>query len=74
VICADAKPSIQARRRIHPGAPPAPGRGQLVENEYERIGAVTYLDAWDVRRGKLIGRTEPKGGIEPFDPARLAGS
>jgi hypothetical protein len=43
VICADAKPSIQARARIHPSAPPAPGRGQLVEHEYERMGAVCYL-------------------------------
>jgi DDE superfamily endonuclease len=67
VISADAKPSIQARARIHPGAPPAPGRGQLVEHEYERRGAVTYLDAWDVRRGKIMGRTEPKGGIAAFD-------
>jgi len=25
VISADAKPSIQARKRIHPAAPPAPG-------------------------------------------------
>jgi hypothetical protein len=45
----------------------APGRGQLVEHEYERLGAVTYLDAWDVRRGKVMGRTEHKGGIAPFD-------
>lgn len=67
VICADAKPSIQARRRIHETAPPAPGRGQLVEHEYERLGAVTYLDAWDVRHGRVMGRTEPKGGIEAFD-------
>jgi hypothetical protein len=67
VICADAKPSIQARRRIHETAPPAPGGGQLVEHEYERLGAVTYLDAWDVRRGQIMGRTERKGGIEPFD-------
>jgi hypothetical protein len=67
VICADAKPSIQARRRIHPSAPPAPGRGQLVEHEYERMGAVCYLDAWDVRRGRVIGRSERKGGIAPFD-------
>ena len=67
VICADAKPSIQARRRIHASAPPAPGGGQLVEHEYERLGAVTYLDAWDVHRGKIMGRTEPKGGIAPFD-------
>jgi hypothetical protein len=30
----------------------------LVEHEYERLGAVTYLDAWDVRHGKVMGRTE----------------
>ncbi|MCA1677826.1 MAG: transposase [Actinobacteria bacterium] len=67
VICADAKPSIQARKRVHEGAPPAPGRGQRIEHEYERRGAVTYLDAWDVRRGGVIGRSEHKGGIAPFD-------
>jgi hypothetical protein len=67
VICADAKPSIQARRRVHASAPPAPGRGQRVEHEYERLGAVTYFDAWDVRRGQVMGRTEPKGGIAAFD-------
>jgi len=67
VISADAKPSIQARKRIHPGAPPAPGRGQRVEHEYERTGALTYFDAWDVRRGGVIGRSERKGGIASFD-------
>jgi hypothetical protein len=67
VLCADAKPSIQARRRIHRSAPPAPGRGQRVEHEYQRMGALTYLDAWDVRRGQIMGRSEPKGGVEPFD-------
>jgi hypothetical protein len=67
VISADAKPSIQARRRIHPTAPPAPGGGQLVEHEYQRAGALCYLDAWDVRRGKIMGRSEPKGGIAAFD-------
>jgi hypothetical protein len=67
VICADAKPSIQARRRIHPTAPPAPGGGQLVEHEYERLGAVTYFDAWDVHRGRIMGRTERTGGIAAFD-------
>ncbi|MGH2946105.1 MAG: IS630 family transposase [Solirubrobacteraceae bacterium] len=69
VISADEKPSIQARRRIHETLPPAPGggRGQRVEHTYERRGALTYLAAWDVRRGKVFGRSEPKGGIEPFD-------
>jgi len=67
VICADAKPSIQARRRIHKTEPPAAGHGQLVEHEYERLGAITYLDAWDVRRGRIMGRSEQTGGIAAFD-------
>jgi hypothetical protein len=67
VICADEKPSIQARARIHPSAPPTPGGGQLVEHTYERRGALTYLAAWDVKRGRAFGRSEPKGGIEQFD-------
>lgn len=68
VISADAKPSIQARRRIHQTEPPAAGgHGQLVEHEYERLGAITYFDAWDVRRGKVMGRSEQTGGIAAFD-------
>lgn len=39
VVCADEKPSIQARARKHPSLPAAPGGdGQLVEHEYERKG------------------------------------
>jgi hypothetical protein len=68
VLCADEKPSIQARARLHPTAAPLPrAAGQLVEHEYERMGALCYLAAWDVRRAKLFDRCEPKGGIEPFD-------
>jgi hypothetical protein len=69
VICADEKPSIQARARISEILPPAAGvpRGQRVEHTYERGGALTYLAAWDVRRGRVFGRSEPRGGIEPFD-------
>jgi hypothetical protein len=73
VICADEKPSIQARSRIHPTLGPAPGsRGQRVEHTYRRQGALTYLAALDIgRRGgrapRVFGRSEPKGGIAPFD-------
>ena len=69
VISADEKPSIQARRRIHQTLPPAAcvERGQRVEHTYKRGGALTYLAAWDVRRGRVFGRSEPKGGIAPFD-------
>jgi hypothetical protein len=69
VISADEKPSIQARSRVAPTLAPAAGiaRGRRVEHTYERRGALTYLAAWDVRRGKVFGRSEQKGGIEPFD-------
>jgi hypothetical protein len=73
VICADEKPSIQARRRIHETLPPAPGsRGQRVEHTYERRGALTYLAALDIgrrggRRPRVFGRSEPRTGIEPFN-------
>jgi hypothetical protein len=69
VVSADEKPSIQARRRICQTLPPAAGvpRGQRVEHTYKRGGALTYLAAWDVRRGQVFGRCERKGGIAPFD-------
>jgi hypothetical protein len=55
VICADEKPSIQARSRKHATLPAAPGvaRGQRVEHEYERMGALCYLAARDARRAEL---------------------
>jgi DDE superfamily endonuclease len=67
VVCADEKPSIQARERIADTLPAAPGDGQKVEHEYERQGALCYLAAWDVRRAKIFDRCAPKDGIEPFD-------
>ena len=73
VICADEKPSIQARRRIHEPLSPSPGaRGQRVEHTYERGGALTYLAALDIgrqggRRPRVFGRSEPRGAIDPFD-------
>ena len=69
VVCCDEKPSIQARRRKHPTLPAAAGvkRGQRVEHEYERKGALCYLAAWDARRAKLFDRCAPKDGIVPFD-------
>jgi len=62
VISADEKPSIQARRRICPTLAPAASvpRGQRMEHTYKRGGALTYLAAWDVRRGRVFGRCERK--------------
>ena len=67
VISADEKTSIQARIRLHPTVPPAPGRAARVEHEYTRGGAWAYLAALDVHRAKLFGRCEPSTGIVPFD-------
>ncbi len=66
ILSADEKTSIQARRRLQPALPPAPGRPARIEHEYERGGALQYLAAWDVRRGYVIGRCEAKTGIAPF--------
>jgi transposase len=67
VISADEKPSLQARRRKHPSLAPGPGRPMRVEHEYFRMGALTYLAAWDVHRAKLFGRCEPKTTIGAVD-------
>lgn len=66
VLSADEKTSIQARFRCHPTMPAGAGRPMLVEHEYERLGALTYLAAWDVHRATLFGRLEPTTGIAPF--------
>lgn len=73
VVCADEKPSIQARSRIHETLRPSTSsRGQRVEHTYERRGALTYLAALDIgRKGhrppRVFGRSEPRGGIASFD-------
>ena len=66
VLCADEKTSIQARCRCHPTLPPGKARTMRVEHEYERGGALAYLTAWDVHRGRVFGRCEPTTGIGPF--------
>jgi hypothetical protein len=67
VISADAKPSLQARRRKHPTLAPGPARPMRVEHEYFRTGALTHLAAWDVHHAKLFGRCEPKTTIGAVD-------
>ena len=66
VICADEKTSIQARCRCHRTLPPGKARMMRVEHAYDRGGALAYLAAWDVHRGRVTGRCEATTGIEPF--------
>jgi hypothetical protein len=66
IISSDEKTSIQARIRSHATLPTRPGRAMRMEHEYERGGALQYLVAWDVRRGRVLGRCEDKTGIDSF--------
>ena len=66
VISADEKTSIQARCRCHPTLPAGKARQMRVNHDYHRRGAVAYLAAYDVHRGKVFGRCEDTTGIEPF--------
>ncbi len=66
IISVDAKPSIQARGRIHATLPAAPGRPARVEHEYVRHGALALLAALDVRTGKVFASTPKTTGIVPF--------
>jgi len=66
VISSDEKTSIQARRRLSPVTAPTPGRYGRVEHEYERMGALAYIAAWDVRQAKVFGLCKPSTGIDSF--------
>jgi hypothetical protein len=66
IISSDEKTSIQARIRCHATLPTGSRRPMRVEHEYERGGALQYLAAWDVRRGRVLGRCEEKTGIDSF--------
>ena len=66
VISADEKTSIQARCRCHPTLPAGKARQIRVNHDYHRRGAVAYLAAYDVHRGKVFGRCENTTGIVAF--------
>lgn len=66
ILSFDAKPSIQARGRIHATLPAAPGRAARVEHEYVRHGALALLAGLDVHTGKVFASTPRTTGITPF--------
>ncbi len=66
VLCTDERTRIQAQRRLHATRPPAAGEAMRVEHEHHQMGAWTYFAAWDVRRAKIFGRCERRGGVAPF--------
>ena len=66
ILSFDAKPSIQARERIHATLPAAAGRPVRVEHEYARHGALALLAGFDVHTGKVFASTPRATGIDPF--------
>ena len=66
ILSFDAKPSIQARGRIHQTLPAAPGRPARVEHEYVRHGALALLAGLDVHTGTVFASTPETTGIVPF--------
>jgi DDE superfamily endonuclease len=66
IICSDEKTSVQARHRLAPVTAPTAGRYGRVEHEYERMGALAYMAAWDVRQAKIFGLCRDSTGIASF--------
>jgi transposase len=66
ILSFDARPSIQARGRIHATLPAAPGRAARVEHEYVRHGALALLAGLDVHTGQVFASTPGTTGIVPF--------
>jgi len=66
ILSFDAKPQINARRRLHPTLPAAPGRPVRYEHEYKRQGSLTLLACLDVHTGTVFASTPRTTGITPF--------
>jgi hypothetical protein len=66
IISSDEKTSIQARHRLKDTTAPTAGCCGRVEHEYERMGALAYMAAWDVRQAKIFGLCKPGTGIDSF--------
>jgi transposase len=66
ILSVDAKPQINARRRLHRTLPAGRGRPARYEHEYKRQGSLTLLAALDIRTGQVFAATPRKPGIAPF--------
>jgi hypothetical protein len=66
ILSFDAKPQINARRRLHPTLAAAPGRPVRYEHEYKRQGSLALLAGLDVHTGQVFASTPLTTGIKPF--------
>jgi hypothetical protein len=66
ILSFDAKPQINARRRLHPTVPAAPGRPVRYEHEDRRQGSLALLAGLDVHTGQVFASTPLTTGIRSF--------
>ena len=71
ILSFDAKPQINARRRLHPTLPAAPGRAVRYEHEYKRQGSLALL-AWTCTQARYSPppRSPPGSRRSWTSPAR----
>jgi transposase len=66
ILSFDAKPQINARRRLHRTLPAGRGRPVRYEHEYKRQGSLALLAGLDIRTGQVFASTPATTGIKPF--------
>ncbi len=66
ILSFDAKPQINARRRLHRTLPAGRGKRIRYEHEYKREGSLALLTGLDVHTGQVFGSTPVTTGILPF--------
>ena len=64
ILSFDARPQINARRRLHSTLPAAPGTP--VRYEYKRQGFLALLAGLEVPTGQVFASTPLTAGIRPF--------
>ena len=62
----DAKPQINARSRLHPALPAAPGRPVRYEHQHRRKGSLSLPAGLDVHTGQVFASTPLTTGITPL--------
>ena len=66
VFCVDEKSAIQALDRLDPVLPMSPGRAERHGFEYYRHGTLSLYAAWDVKSGKVHGKTAARHTSQEF--------
>lgn len=66
VLCVDEKPAIQARERLHAPEAMQPGRAERIDFNYKRHGVLNLFAAFDVKDGRVYGRTAERKKAPDF--------